>query len=438
VARLSKRTSLERATDHGLKENRIGPTPMTQRPLRIGFLTNEYPTGDSGGIGSYVRQMAHTMVSLGHACCILLCAPSDDSLTWDGPVPIHTIGVREDSSHLPLPLGKRSGMMFARRLAEFVSNHQLDLLEAPEYLGLTAFMSLFKPSGLHVVVRLHTCSSICRLLNGHRPTSLRSRLKDSLQDWLERRAIQTADSVTAISAATVDLTSRMLRLRRDDLIVTPNPVNDLYFSRGPENSVSVEPIVLFAGRLEWRKGPDILIRAIPTILQRCPNTRFWLVGGDTPTAPDGSSMHAYLSSLVPEHARTRVEFTGFLKPEQLLRKYQQSTICVFPSRWEGFGLTVAEAMACEKPVVVSDTSGFREIVSDTVNGLVAKSDDPEALAETVKVLLRDSRLRQRLGAAARETAFTRFHSTAVGRSMLKIYRDSKADGQLRANANPIL
>jgi glycogen synthase len=416
--------SLEPTTDQGLKETQTGTTPMAQRPLRIGFLTNEYPTTGSGGIGSYVRQMAHTMVSLGHSCCVLLCAPSDEGLTWDGPVPVHTIGVPEDDSHLPLPLGKRSGILFARRLAALVSDHHLDLLEAPEYLGLTAFLSLFKPSGFRVVVRLHTGASIIRLLNGYRPMSLRNRLKASLENWLERRAIQTADSVTAISTAMVELTRETLKLRRHDLVVTDNPVNDLYFFQAAENPVPLEPVVLFAGRLEWRKGPDILIRALPSILRHCPNARFCLAGCDTPTGPDGTSMHAFLWSLLPKEARTRVEFTGFLKPEQLLKKYQQSTVCVFPSRWEGFGLAVAEAMACGKPVVVSDTSGFREIVSDTVNGLFVKSDDPEALADTVQVLLHDSCLRQRLGAAARQTALTRFHSTAVGRSMLKVYRDS--------------
>ncbi len=426
MERLSKMQSVQQEADQGLKQSKIDTRLLTERPLRIGFLTNEYPTHVSGGIGSYVRQMAHSMVSLGHPCCVLLCAPSEEGVTWDGPVPVYTIGVPEDASNLPLPLGKRSGMMFARRLAALASAHRLDLLEAPEYLGLTAFLKLFRPSGLRVVVRLHTCSSIIRLLNGYRPRSLPNRLKDSLQDWLERRAIHTADSVTAISTAMADLTGEMLKLRRHDLIVTDNPVNDLYFSLATESSMSAEPIVLFAGRLEWRKGPDILIKALPSILRHCPNTRFCFAGCDTPTAPGGSSMHAYLSSLVPEDARARVEFTGFLEPEALLNKYQQSTVCVFPSRWEGFGLAAAEAMACGKPVVLSDTSGFREIGAHDVNGLFVKSDDPEALAETINVLLRDSRLRQRLGAAARNTALTRFHSAAVGRSMLKIYRESIA------------
>jgi glycosyltransferase involved in cell wall biosynthesis len=399
---------------------------MVERALRIGFLTTEYPTADSGGIGSYVRQMAHTLEKLGHSVHVLLCAPFPEGLTWDGPIPIHTIGVREDASCLPSPLGKRSGVIFARRLAKLAKKHNLDVLEAPEYFGLTAFLSLVKPSRLRVVVRLHTCSSICRFLNGYRRASVRGRLKDGMQDWLERRAIQTADLVTAISSATVDLTIERLRLRRDDLLVTPNPVNDLFFSPTTDGSVSTDPLVLFAGRLEWRKGPDLLIKAIPAVLKCHPNARFRFVGGDTDSGPGGTSMHAYLSSLIPDQARARVEFTGFLKPEQVLRMYEESTVCVFPSRWEGFGLVAAEAMACGKPVVVSDTPGFHEIICDRASGLFAKSEDPQALAAAVNVLLRDSCLREALGATARDIAVTRFHGTAVGRSMLRIYRETIA------------
>ena len=133
-------------------------------------------------------------------------------------------------------------------------------------------------------------------------------------------------------------------------------------------------------------------------------------------------MRTYLSSLVPDEVRERVEFAGFLEPAELLKKYQESTVCVFPSRWEGFGLVAAEAMACGKPVVVSDTPGFREIVSDGVTGLFAKSEDAQALAASINMLLGDSQLRQTLGTAAREIAVTRFNSAAVGKSTLDIYR----------------
>jgi glycosyltransferase involved in cell wall biosynthesis len=307
-------------------------------------------------------------------------------------------------------------------LALLARELSLDLLEAPEFAGLTAFLNLFRPPALRVVVRLHTCSAICRALDSHRPASFKGRFKNGLQDWLERRAIETADRVTAISNATVDLTKRVLGLRRDDFHVTPNPVNDLFFSPTESEQIPGEPLVLFVGRLEWIKGPDLLIRALPTILKRHPNVRFCLAGGDTNTAPGGGSMLAYLSCLTPENARAHVEFTGFLTPEQLSKKYRRATVCVFPSRWEGFGLVAAEAMACGKATVVTDVGGLRDVVADGETGVVVKGEAPESLASALDTLLSDAPLRARLGAAAREAALARFHGTVIAEAMVSAYR----------------
>jgi len=245
---------------------------------------------------------------------------------------------------------------------------------------------------------------------------------------LERRAIETADSVTAISQTTVDLTRKLLRVKRDDFQVTPNPVNDLFFSEWEAKPVSDEPQVLFVGRLQWLKGPDLLIQAVPALLKRHPDAHFCFAGGDTNTGPGGTSMLAHLLSMLPEQARARVEFTGFLQPEQVLRKYHEATVCVFPSRWEGFGLVAAEAMACGKAVILSDNPGFRELLSDRGTGLLSKREDPQALASAVDLLLSDSHLRQTLGAAARDDVLARFHGSAVGKSILSTYREAMVAG----------
>jgi glycosyltransferase involved in cell wall biosynthesis len=400
---------------------------MVERPLRIGFLTPEYPTeAYNGGIGSYVCQMAHSLAELGHSVFVLLAVPSGEGVFWDGPVPIHKVSLPAFAARLPEPLAKCSRLIFARRLAIMAEKLSLDVLEAPEFGGLTAFLSLVKPPSLRVVVRLHSCSAICRSLDYHSRPSVKNQFQNAVQDWLERRAIQTADSVTAISRATVELTQRALRLGREDFHVTPNPVNDLFFSPAEPRPASEEPLVLFAGRLEWRKGPDLLIKAALSLLEQNPTAQFCLAGGDTNTAPKGTSLRAYLSSLIPQKAQARIEFTGFLEPEQLLRKYHEASVCVFPSRWEGFGLVAAEAMACGKAVVVSDTPGFRELISEGVTGLFAEDDGPEGLASSIGVLLNDSRLRQALGAAASEDVRKRFTGRVAGKYVLNVYREAIA------------
>jgi glycosyltransferase involved in cell wall biosynthesis len=83
-------------------------------------------------------------------------------------------------------------------------------------------------------------------------------------------------------------------------------------------------------------------------------------------------------------------------------------------------------MACGKAIVVSDTPGFRELISEGVTGLFAKGEDPEGLASAISMLLNDSKLRETLGAAASRDVRARFRGSAVGESILGVYRKAMA------------
>jgi glycosyltransferase involved in cell wall biosynthesis len=402
----------------------------TERPLRIGFVTNEYPTeGFTGGIGSYVRQMSYSLAEMGHSPFVLIYVPSGEGLAWDGPVPIHRTRLSGYASRLPWPFGRNASLLSARALAKLSTELNLDVLESPEWGGFTAFLSLVKPPGLRVVVRLHTCSAIVRNANMWRPRSIEDWLECHRSDIAERRAILTADVVTAVSKAIGEETKKALRLPRADFAVIPNSVNDSAFGAAENGSASEDPVVLFAGRLEWRKGPDLLVRAIPLILERHPGVIFRFAGMDTPTGPNGISMKSHLESLLPEAARRSVDFCGHLSPPQLEKLFREATVCVFPSRYEGLPMVCLEAMARGKAIVTTDLPGFCELILDNETGMIAKGEDPRSLATAVVKLVSDSTLRTKLGEAARGTAHSCFHSAVVAKSMLQIYRGSSIGGE---------
>jgi glycosyltransferase involved in cell wall biosynthesis len=400
---------------------------MTEPPLRIGFLTNEYPTqGFTGGIGSYVRQMAQSLAGLGHSPCVLLWVPSDGGLVWDGPVPIYRIVVAGLASRMPWPLGTGASLVFARTLGRLANELNLDVLEAPEWGGLTAFLSLVKPRKLRVVVRLHTCSAIIRQVNKWRPESIRDRLNCYRNDIAEKRAIVTADKVTAVSKAIGEETRKALRLSNGGFEVIPNSVDDSAFCASEDSETAGRPIVLFVGRLEWRKGPDLLIRAIPAILERHPEVKFRFAGMDTLTGPQNSSMKSYLEALLLPEARASVDFSGHLGPSQLDEALRQATVCVFPSRYEGLPMVCLEAMARGKAIVTTDLPGFCELISDGETGMIAEHENSESLASALEKLISDAMLRVRLGSAARKVARSHFHGAVVAKSMLQVYRTAIA------------
>jgi glycosyltransferase involved in cell wall biosynthesis len=379
--------------------------------------------------------MAQALVKLGHNSFVLLTVPSDSGISWDGLVPIHRIRVSGFASRLPEPFGKGASFVFARALARMAQTLRLDLVEAPEWTGLTAFLGLVKPRGLRVVVRLHTCSSIIRQVNKSRPSSLRERFDWQRKDWLERRSILTADAVTAVSRSIAEETAKSLRLPRFDFRVVPNSVNDSAFTSVEDLVETTNPEVLFIGRLEWRKGPDLLMRALPAVLERQPGALFRFAGMDTLTGPGNTSMKSHLESLLPESARSNVEFCGHLAPPQLEGVLRRATVCVFPSRYEGLPMVCLEAMAHGKAIVASGIPGFCELISHGETGMIVKREDPGSLASALQQLIADKQLRAKLGSAARETARAKFLGTVVAQSMLQVYRAAMTVDPSRENNN---
>ena len=107
--------------------------------------------------------------------------------------------------------------------------------------------------------------------------------------------------------------------------------------------------------------------------------------------------------------------------EDVVKAYQESSIFVLSSRFEGFGMVLVEAMACGLPVVSFDCpAGPDEIITDGVDGLLVPSGDVHALAEKLMVLMTDENLRRRLGQQARQTA-QRYEMTTIANQWIALF-----------------
>ena len=115
---------------------------------------------------------------------------------------------------------------------------------------------------------------------------------------------------------------------------------------------------------------------------------------------------------------------GFVPHDEVLRLIERAAVVVAPSRREGFGVTVAEAMAHGRPVVASAVGGLLDLVVDGETGLLVPPRDPAALRAALERLLGDAELRARLGAAARERARERFAWPVVTDGTLAAYEQA--------------
>ncbi len=144
--------------------------------------------------------------------------------------------------------------------------------------------------------------------------------------------------------------------------------------------------VVFIGALVWQKAVDILIEAFKDIKGSFPDAGLLIVG-------DGPQRKS-LESLVSRLGLRDVEFKGYV--DDLDSLFTSRSVFVLPSRNEGFGLSILEAMARGVPVVASKAGGIPEIVKDGQNGYFFTTANPRSLAEAVKKVFADNDVRARL------------------------------------------
>jgi len=181
-------------------------------------------------------------------------------------------------------------------------------------------------------------------------------------------------------------------------------------------------VLITVGRLQKRKGHDVLISALPEIRRKIPNVLCAVVGS--------GEERATLERLVEENALERhVQFLGEVDDNELIRCYQQCDLFVLPNRRiggdiEGFGIVLLEAQACGKPVVAGDSGGTRETMQIPETGLVVPCDTPKELASVVSELLADNVRLGRMGRAAREWILAEYDWEARRRKADALFREA--------------
>lgn len=175
--------------------------------------------------------------------------------------------------------------------------------------------------------------------------------------------------------------------------------------------------VLFVGRKDERKGLRYLLEAFLRLQTNINNPRLIVVG---PGEPDREC--SALVDAVTAHGQDSVVLTGSVSAADLPRYYASADVFCSPATGgESFGIVLLEAMAAGAPVVASDIDGYRNVVSDNVNGLLAPARDTHAIAEALARILNDRLLSERLVQSGRLTA-ERYRWETVASEVEDYYR----------------
>jgi glycosyltransferase involved in cell wall biosynthesis len=226
----------------------------------------------------------------------------------------------------------------------------------------------------------------------------------SLRDYLSRvvpHSVARAGHVLADSDSTRNDLIRLLGVSPDKVTVVYPGVEARFQPQEDASALARVrqryalgdgPFVLGVGTLEPRKNWPALIRAWTRMRQTSGLPHRLVIAGGKGWLVEGIFMAAQASAY-----RDDILFTGFVEDADLPALYAAADVFAFPSRYEGFGIPVVEALACGTPVVCADNSSLPEAAGDAA--LLVASDDEAALAAALQQLIEDQVLRQNLQAA---------------------------------------
>ncbi|MEV7193993.1 glycosyltransferase [Streptomyces sp. NPDC093510] len=358
------------------------PLPSAPPPPRVLHISQPV----DGGVARVVVDLAAAQAAAGtdvHVAC-----PQEGFL----PRALSSLGVRVHPWEASRSPGPRLGAE-TRDLKRVVDTVRPALVHAHSAkAGLAARLAL--RGSVPTVFQPHAWSF--EAVGG--PTALLARL------W-ERRAARWATRIVCVSEA-----ERSTGLRAGitgSYSVVPNGVDTVRFAPDDQHPAAV-PLVVCVGRLCRQKGQDVLLRAWPAVAARVPEARLVLVGD----GPDAGRLR--------ERAGPRVAFAG--AAADAAPWYRAADVVVLPSRWEGMALAPLEAMACGRPVVVTDVDGARESLppGHRPHALVPP-EDPRALAEALITLLRDGELRDALGRRGRRHVLDHHDARRAAAAIDEVY-----------------
>ena len=374
------------------------------------------------GIGAYTRELLHCLARLDSENRYLVLFDRAD--IRDRTAREAGLLGRANMELRVIPWG-----VFAPRsqlaLPGLLRREQIDVFHSPNYMIPFAAFPRRRAGRTRAVVNIHDVIPL--LFPHHAPRSLKSRLFFLYRALMNEVARRADLIVTGTDASRADCL-RMLPIppeRASRVITVPDgvsarftpPPGGLLPRKDPADTAAVRSC-LYVGRADPYKNLDGLIRAFAKARAALPfPLRLVIAGLRDDRYPEAPALARELG------VADQVVWTGYLSDEELIRHYREADLLALPSRYEGFGLPVIEAMACGTPVLCSTASALREIAGGAA--VLADPDDIDALARGMEALLLKPELASRLVQAgfARAAAFN-WERTAA--RTLDVYQQAAA------------
>jgi D-inositol-3-phosphate glycosyltransferase len=370
--------------------------------VRVCLVSQEYPPGYVGGIGTQCRVKARSLSARGHEVVVLTAGDGA------GP-PLHR---RDDDGVTAYELRAPGGQFAVYRtetywlgytwavlgaLRSLSAERGFDVIDFPDYgaEGFAFQLDRREDDATAVAVHLHgSLHMFAEQIGWPEPGDRLLRVGTFMEDI----SIQAADRLLAASEAIAELTATRLHVPRESIDVVAGAVDAERFAPAGEHDRRGEEVrLLFVGNVVANKGIWTVLDALVRLAHEHPQLSLSIAG-----AADEQTTEQLLARALEAGVGERVHLLGFVEHSELPALYRSADALVMPSQYEGgLGMAYLEAMACGLPVVASGAGGAAEAVVDGDTGIVLDAGGAEETAAAIHTLLARPELRARMGAAGR-------------------------------------
>jgi len=388
---------------------------MCHIPLKIAFYNPSVSSEITGGVETFIREIAHRLNAEGNSISII---------SGRAPVTpeIHSLAKNKIGLHL-FPYFRRYlllNRMLVRILKEI--RHEMTPFAVESF-------SMLPSSFVHFIKHTYDLVSIC-LPNDCliklwlKETPLIIHFQGGIFNRHYIRFLNRYQDVHIIPCSQfVKKELNSLKLNRiwpcvhngvDPSIFHPN--NALRTSIRKKLGISQNKVILYVGRFTYEKGVSHLIHALPKISSNYPNTVLVLIGS-------GPLLKYYYKLAKQLGVLSQLRIVENIPHSELNSYYNAADIFVLPSYREPFGIVVAEAMACQLPVIASNKGGIPEIVKNGKSGILVPIKDSESITNAINILFADKNLREKMGRFGREIVLKNFTWGIATKRILAQYED---------------
>jgi glycosyltransferase involved in cell wall biosynthesis len=231
---------------------------------------------------------------------------------------------------------------------------------------------------------------------------------------IESRLLSLSKLITTVSLS-VAKELKEYGLDLSEITVVGNGVDEKTFTP-VRNKNRTQRYILYTGVLRARKGLFDLIECAKHVCKVHPDVKFVICG-------TGPFLHKLKKEAQRLGVQKQIDFLGYVKRNKLIEIYQNATVHVVPSHYEGLPTVLLEAMSCGLPVVATNVGGNSEVIRSGVNGFLVPAKSPETMANIILKLLDDNTLREKIGRAARKTIEKCYTWDKITDNVLECYEE---------------